>query len=81
MLVKEKESVKKFAYFTANFTHDFIKECWKDDKLLSNHLYKKFLAKSKNGFISSGSFMSWFFDLDKENQYKLIDWIDKNYKG
>lgn len=68
-----------FAYFTANFPHNFIEMCWADDSHLIDHLNTKFMAKVKGSFVSVGDFMSFFFDLDRENQRKLAEWIELNY--
>lgn len=74
------ESIINFAYFTANFPHDFISKCWENNPSLGNHLKNKFV--SKNGqFISCGDFMSWFLNLDVGNQNKLLNWIDDNYRA
>jgi hypothetical protein len=74
------QAIINFAYFTANFPHNFIEMCWKDDKHLIEHLNTKFLSRVKDGYISIESFMRFFFDLDRENQSKLANWINENYK-
>ena len=74
------QSIINFAYFTANFSSNFISECWKNDMLLINHLEAKLVSKVKDGYISIESFMKFFFDLDRENQNKLANWINENYK-
>jgi hypothetical protein len=73
------ESVLKFAYFTANFTPKFIEDCWKDNPHLIEHISSKFLSKANGSFIDMGGFMKFFFDLDRENMIKLINWIDEHY--
>jgi hypothetical protein len=82
LLIMEKleYSIINFAYFTANFPSNFIKECWKEDgQIKIDHLTKKLVSYKETGFISIGSFMNFFFDLDRTNQEKLVLWIDKNY--
>lgn len=72
----------RFAYFTANFTPNFIREAFAHDQLLASHLQLKFNAMNQNkGFISCGDFMQWFLNLSMDNQLHLINWIDNNYKG
>jgi hypothetical protein len=72
-------SIINFAYFTANFTPNFIAKCWADDEHLINHLETKFMSEAKNGFMSIQGFMNFFFNLDRENQTKLVLWINENY--
>lgn len=73
-------SIINFAYFTANFHHDFIEKCWNDNELLRKHLRSKFNSYDKEtGFISVGDFMKFFFDLDRTNQERLVLWINDNY--
>ncbi len=75
------EAVLNFAYFTANFPSDFIEKAWNDEPHLAQHLHEKILGYAKDeGFISAGTFMKWFFDLDAENKEILINWIQNNYK-
>ena len=68
-----------FAYFTMNFQHDFIKKCWSDDSLLSDHLQSKFNSKAENGVINAGGFMSFYMELTDENKKKLNEWVMANY--
>ena len=75
------QSIINFAYFTANFPHNFIEKCWENDSYLINHLHDKLITKAENGMISCGSFIRWFFELDRENQIQLTEWINTNYKG
>lgn len=75
------QTALKFAYFTANFPHDFIKKAFEHDPLLASHLQIKFSAANQNkGFISTGDFMQWFLNLSRNNQIHLINWIDEKYK-
>lgn len=75
------QSVIKFVYFTANFKHDFIEQCWANDEYLIKHLNDKFADKAQNGVINSGAFLKFFFDLDNGNQIRLVRWINENYNG
>jgi len=70
-----------FAYFTANFPYNFIQDCWKDNKILMDHLTEKLNSYSKDDCISVGSFMHFFFELDRGNQFQLIRWIKNNYNS
>lgn len=75
-------SIINFAYFTANFSNDFIIICWKDEPYLVDHLTNKFLSfANDSGCITCGGFIRFFFELDRENQIKLANWITDNYKG
>ncbi|MDD5013473.1 MAG: hypothetical protein PHW73_00040 [Atribacterota bacterium] len=70
-----------FAYFAANFPPDFIEKVWSDEPHIAQHLKEKLHRYAENEtFISVGTFMKWFFDLDMGNQHKLTDWIQNNYK-
>lgn len=80
-MIIEAEAITNFAYFTCNFPHDFIEKCWEDNNHIIKHLESKLKGKVKNGMISSRGFISFFLDLDRANQYKLANWINKNYKG
>lgn len=73
-------AIINFAYFTCNFPYDFIELCWKDDNII-NHLKNKLSGYAKNGCISSKGFIKFFLELDRENQTKLAEWINNNYKG
>ena len=74
------QSIINFAYFTANFPSNFIKECWiEDGQIKIDHLTKKLVSYKETGFISVGSFIKFFFDLDRTNQEKLVLWINEHY--
>jgi len=76
------DAMINFAYFTANFTHNFIAECWKDEPHLADHLSVKFTSKANDeNCVDCGSFIRFFFELDRGNQVKLANWINDNYKG
>lgn len=68
-----------FAYFAANFPHDFIDKVWGDDKHLADHFKEKLHSYAKNGFVDMGGFMRFFMDLGTENMIKLLDWVRDNY--
>jgi len=76
-MTKKENLVLDFAYFAANFPHDFIEKCWKNSSM-KHHLKSK-LKSSNDRFISTGDFMNFFFNLDQSNQIQLINWIDENY--
>ena len=73
------KSILNFCYFTANFPPKFIEECWGKDHWLVDHLKSKLNSQSNSAFVDKGGFMNFFMDLDRENQIKLMDWIDENY--
>lgn len=60
-------------YFGANHPHDFIEKVWADQPWLAKHLGDK--------FSSSPSFFAFFFKIDTDNQKKLIEYINQNYKS
>lgn len=72
------KSIINFAYFTANFPHNFIKKCW-GNGVIADHIREKLQAKREGGFISMGSFMKFFMELDTENKEKLTQWVNENY--
>lgn len=69
------------AYFAANFDHEFIEKCWGDVPHLVQHLTDKFLSHASGRVINAGAFMKFFFELSRENQIKLCQWIDENYEA
>ena len=73
-------AVINFCYFTANFPYTFIADVWKDEGYLLEHINQKMLKiiAGKN-YISPGDIMKFFFELDHENQVKLVEWIEANY--
>jgi hypothetical protein len=73
----------KFAYFTANFPHDFIEKCWADENWLVEHLKTKmetYTFLDGKGYVTFNVFMNFFLNLDNGNQVKLCKWINENYK-
>ena len=70
-----------FIYFTANFTHGFISLCWIDNPNLAAHLQMKLNSMAVGHVVNSGAFLKWFFELSRNNQVKLIEWVNINYKG
>ena len=65
-------------YFMANYPYDFINKCWNDEPWLMNHLIEKFNGYCKNETTLTG-FSRFFYNLDTENQVKLLTWIEENY--
>ena len=74
------KAIINFAYFTYNFPYNFIELCWENDNII-NHLKNKLSSYAQNGVISSKDFIRFFLELDRENQIKLAEWININYKG
>ena len=72
------KSIINFAYFTANFPHNFIEKCW-EDKHMAAHIRAKLNNKAVNNFVDMGAFMKFFMDLDSENMQILLGWIEENY--
>lgn len=74
-------AVINFVYFTANFPGlEFIEEIWPG--LMAEHFKAKLLGISNRlnmGFISPESVIRFFFELDMENQMKLVQWVEENY--
>lgn len=56
-------------YFGYNYKRDFILECWKDEPVMANHLNSKF----------NGDVFRFLSILSRDNQYKLLTYIDANY--
>jgi hypothetical protein len=74
------DNVINFMYFLANFPHDFIGKCWSDNKILADHLKEKLLGYSDNRcYVTCEDMCKFFFELDKGNQNKLIQWVNENY--
>lgn len=70
-------NMRKLAYFSVNFNHDFIEKCWCDAPEIAAHLRTKFNSKS---CISSGEFLSFFLGLGSNNQIKLCKYITEKFK-
>jgi hypothetical protein len=66
-------------YFMSNFPANFISECWVDKPNIIEHLKDKFKTYSEKYRTASQGFPSFFYDLDRENQTKLVNWINENY--
>lgn len=66
-----------FNYFMLNFSHGFIKECWKDNPFMAEHIEAKFLDIYK--IKGTAVFPFFFCELDMDNQIKLSKWINENY--
>lgn len=62
-----------FVYFTMNFKYDFIEEVW--DGSIARHLRDKF----DKLYQKRSNFMDWFCELDRDNQRKLLEWVENNY--
>lgn len=75
------ELMRHFMYFTANFPLNFIEECWQNSpQWLRDHLKGKLESKAdQENCITMGAFVKFFFDLDGENQRKLILYVIENY--
>lgn len=73
------KAVINFAYFTANFTSNFIEEVWSDEAWLVTHLNEKFHSFTENGFMSMGGFMRFFMELSMERRIELLEWVRDNY--
>jgi len=72
-------AIINFCFFAANFPHDFIQQCWKDEPHLIEHLKEHFASKSDGVCIDSGAFLKFYFELSRNNQRKLAKWITENY--
>jgi hypothetical protein len=58
-----------FIYFCFNYKHDFVLDCFKDEPVLAAHLNSKF----------NGDVLRFTSLLSRDNQYKLLAYIDVNY--
>lgn len=80
MVSTKTNAVKNFLYFALNFSSDFIQEIWKDEPSQIEHLQNKFNYRyNRDGAV--GAMTGFFSELDWENQSKLIDWVNVNYRG
>jgi hypothetical protein len=74
----ENSAIRKFNYFSYNYTPDFIEQVWFDSPLLAGHLRTKF--KSYYTQVGSNAVMLLFYvNLSTDHQRKLEDWIIENY--
>ena len=70
-------TVINWNYFCLNFSSNFIKKCWSDDIFLAEHLEEKFHSIY---VIRGTGLMPFFFsELSRDNQIKLIKWVNENY--
>jgi len=65
-------SVINVMYFGRNYSSNFISKVWTGH--LASHFQEKFNSKS-----GKNAFYEFFFELSRENQEKLINWINANY--
>ena len=63
-----------------NFSSDFIKNCWDNDKSQIPHLEEKFSAAYKKAG-SEGCINRFMVELDEYNQQIFSAWINENYVG
>ena len=70
-----------FMYFMSNYRQGFIFDVWKDDSRLATHLNNKFTVFCYESESSASAFVKWFYDLDRDNQCKLLEWVNENYKS
>lgn len=63
-----------------NFHHNFIEQCWNDDKNMAQHLRSKF-----NGIYQhkgpDAAFFCFFTELSGHHRKKLITFINQNFKA
>jgi len=81
------ESMATLMTYAYNFNYDFIKDCWKDDKSLVDHLNGKWadiannitaINKKVGGWPRLSGTDIWFrfyMELDQENKDKLNQYI------
>lgn len=65
-------------YFFTNFPSNFIQKCWEDEPIIIDHLKTKFNSFCEQ-YGSNVGIHKLFYELDRDNQLKLIDWINENY--
>lgn len=75
--MKNHDNTINFIYFISNFPHGFIKEIWKGAQ--AEHLENKFISMCQKYQKSNFGFLYWFYELDSENQEKLLNWVNENY--
>ena len=78
-VISESTPMNKIMYFGYNYPKDFIDKVWADDIGIIKHLQEKFSYLYKL-YGARGVFNAFYTALDKGNQRKLEDWIEKNYE-
>ena len=89
------ENIDSIVWFGLNYNHDFIDQCWSDDKCLANHLNDKFSMCTqemlkrdgekmddyivRKDAISYGVFTRFITMLDSANREKLYQYILETY--
>ena len=71
---------RKLIYFGYNYDYDFIQKVWADDPNLAEHLKDKFNVYY-NQYGCRAVFQQFFVNLSSDNQVRLVNWINDNYKG
>lgn len=72
--------IRIWNYWCTNFTYDFIDRAWADDKILAEHLKKKF-DYYYNKVGSFGVMTKFYLELDSTNQKILEEYVLNNYMG
>jgi hypothetical protein len=72
-------STINFMYFITNYQYGFIHQVWQGT--LADHLQSKFLNLCERYGRSDFALVSFFYELGRDNQIKLLDWVDENYVG
>jgi len=70
----------RLIYFGFNFPPDFIAKVWEDTPHLISH-FNETLSHLYQNYGVGLVFFKFFIALSTDNQEKLINWIDLNYKG
>lgn len=67
------EAMRKYVYFTFNWTPDFVKRVWGNDNDLTRHFEGKLKAYDFN-------IDRFFVELSTSNQHRMLEWILDNYE-
>jgi hypothetical protein len=79
MAVNNHDNTINFMYFLTNHPHDFIKKIWPD--YIGDHIQSKFLGYCKRHTTTRNAIVDLFYELDRENQRIMLNWINENYKS
>ncbi len=78
--LNKRTDINNFAYFSMNYDHDFIEECWKDDKHMAEHFRSKFTGYYKE-YGCMGVMFAFYCGMSESHQQTLETYILNTFKG